>query len=85
MIAVFALKTHCLAQNFEAPAADTLPTDDYCSEVPDFCNDKLIVARAADIVEGFAVVEEEYESPLGFNGHGTHVAGTAVGNLRRNG
>jgi len=67
-------------ENFEAPAADTLPTDDYCSEVPDFCNDKLIVARAADIVEGFAVVEEEYESPLGFNGHGTHVAGTAVGN-----
>ncbi|XLP09060.1 S8 family serine peptidase [Alteromonas marina] len=68
-------------ENFEAPAADTLPTDDYCSEVPDFCNNKLIVARAADIVEGFAVVEEEYESPLGFNGHGTHVAGTAVGNF----
>ena len=67
-------------ENFEAPPADTLPTDDYCSEVPDFCNNKLIVARAADIVEGFAVVEEEYESPLGFNGHGTHVAGTAVGN-----
>ena len=68
-------------ENFEAPAAETLPTDDYCSEVPDFCNNKLIVARAADIVEGFAVVEEEYESPLGFNGHGTHVAGTAVGNF----
>lgn len=67
-------------ENFEAPAADTLPTDDYCSETPDFCNNKLIVARAADIVEGFSVVEEEYESPLGFNGHGTHVAGTAVGN-----
>ena len=65
-------------ENFTAP--DSLPTDDYCSEVPDFCNNKLIVARAADIVEGFAVVEEEYESPLGFNGHGTHVAGTAVGN-----
>lgn len=68
-------------ENFEAPPADTLPTDDYCSEDPDFCNNKLIVARAADIVEGFAVVEEEYESPLGFNGHGTHVAGTAVGNF----
>ncbi len=67
-------------ENFTAPAADTLPTDDYCSEVPDFCNNKLIVARAAEIVEGFSVVEEEYESPLGFNGHGTHVAGTAVGN-----
>lgn len=67
-------------ENFTAPDAATLPTDDYCSEVPDFCNNKLIVARAADIVEGFSVVEEEYESPLGFNGHGTHVAGTAVGN-----
>ncbi|MGY0312092.1 S8 family serine peptidase [Alteromonas macleodii] len=67
-------------ENFRAPDAATLPTDDYCSEVPDFCNNKLIVARAADIVEGFSVVEEEYESPLGFNGHGTHVAGTAVGN-----
>ena len=67
-------------ENFTAPDAATLPTDDYCSEVPEFCNNKLIVARAADIVEGFSVVEEEYESPLGFNGHGTHVAGTAVGN-----
>ncbi len=67
-------------ENFTAPDAATLPTDDYCSEVPDFCNNKLIVARAADIVEGFSVVEEEYESPLGFNGHGTHVAGTAVCN-----
>ncbi|WP_394220285.1 S8 family serine peptidase [Alteromonas gracilis] len=67
-------------ENFTAPAAETLPTDDYCSEVEDFCNNKLIVARAAEIVEGFNVVEEEYESPLGFNGHGTHVAGTAVGN-----
>jgi subtilisin family serine protease len=67
-------------ENFTAPDAATLPTDDYCSEVEDFCNNKLIVARAAEIVEGFDVVEEEYESPLGFNGHGTHVAGTAVGN-----
>lgn len=67
-------------ENFTAPDPATLPTDDYCSEVEDFCNNKLIVARAAEIVEGFSVVEEEYESPLGFNGHGTHVAGTAVGN-----
>ncbi|WP_334020647.1 S8 family serine peptidase [Alteromonas sp. S015] len=66
--------------NFAALPAESLPTDDYCSEVEGFCNNKLIVARAADIVEGFPVVEEEYESPLGFNGHGTHVAGTAVGN-----
>ncbi|BFT30313.1 hypothetical protein D210916BOD24_14890 [Alteromonas sp. D210916BOD_24] len=66
--------------NFTAPDAATLPTDDYCSEDPEFCNNKLIVARAAPIVEGFNVVEEEYTSPRGFNGHGTHVAGTAVGN-----
>lgn len=67
-------------ENFEAPDPDTLPTDDYCSEVADFCNNKLIVARSAEIVTGFDVVEGEYDSPLGFNGHGTHVAGTAVGN-----
>jgi len=67
-------------ENFTAPDASTLPTDDYCSEDPDFCNDKLIVARAAPVVEGFDVVPEEHMSPLGFNGHGTHVAGTAVGN-----
>ncbi|GFD90834.1 hypothetical protein KUL152_30600 [Tenacibaculum sp. KUL152] len=66
--------------NFTAPDPATLPTDDYCSEVPDFCNNKLIVARAAPIVEGFSIVDGEYENPLGFNGHGTHVAGTAVGN-----
>jgi len=68
-------------ENFTAPDAATLPTDDYCAEDPEFCNDKLIVARAAAVPEGFAVVEEEYDSPLGFNGHGTHVAGTAVGNF----
>ena len=66
--------------NFEAVAADTLPADDYCSAEPDFCNNKLIVARHAEVPSGFAVVDEEHDSPLGFNGHGTHVAGTAVGN-----
>jgi subtilisin family serine protease len=67
-------------EGFEAVDPATLPTDDYCSEDPDFCNNKLIVARAAPVVDGFDVVDEEYASPLGFNGHGTHVAGTAVGN-----
>ncbi|WP_414827502.1 S8 family serine peptidase [Alteromonas sp. H39] len=67
-------------EGFEAPAADTLPTDDYCSVAEDFCNNKLIVARHAVVPEGFSIVPEEYDSPLGFNGHGTHVAGTAVGN-----
>lgn len=67
-------------EGFEAPAADSLPTDDYCSEVPDFCNNKLIAARHAEVPDFFDVVPEEHDSPLGFNGHGTHVAGTAVGN-----
>ncbi|GFD73817.1 S8 family serine peptidase [Tenacibaculum sp. KUL113] len=66
--------------DFTAPDPATLPTDDYCSEVPGFCNNKLIVARAAPVTENFDLADGEYESPLGFNGHGTHVAGTAVGN-----
>ncbi|WP_137223214.1 S8 family serine peptidase [Shewanella sp. MEBiC00475] len=63
---------------FEAPTA-MMPTDDYCSTVDSsFCNDKLIVARWSQPT--FAVCPDEYMSPLGFGGHGTHVAGTAVGN-----
>lgn len=67
-------------ENFEAPDPTTLPDDDYCSEVADFCNNKLIVARHAELPAGFPVFPDENDSPLGFNGHGTHVAGTAVGN-----
>lgn len=67
--------------NFEPVSPETLPSDDYCSVEPDFCNNKLIVARHAEVPAGFAVVDEEHDSPLGFNGHGTHVAGTAVGNF----
>jgi len=67
--------------NFEAPDPATLPDDDYCASVPSFCNNKLIVARFADIPQGFDVhVDEFTDSPLAFNGHGTHVAGIAVGN-----
>ena len=66
--------------DFDAPDASTLPSDDYCSDTPDFCNNKLIVARYASIPDGFDIVDGEYLSPLGYNGHGTHVAGTAVGN-----
>lgn len=54
--------------------------DDYCLEVFDFCNNKLIVVCVVDIVEGFFVVEEEYESLLGFNGYGMYVVGIVVGN-----
>ncbi|WP_434931162.1 S8 family serine peptidase [Shewanella sp. HL-SH5] len=63
---------------FEAPKG-ALPTDDYCSTVDtSFCNNKLIVARWS--APTFPVCADEYMSPLGYGGHGTHVAGTAVGN-----
>ncbi|NKF49254.1 S8 family serine peptidase [Shewanella sp. WXL01] len=65
-------------EGFEAPTGD-LPTDDYCATVDaTFCNNKLIVARWSQPT--FPVCADEYMSPLGFGGHGTHVAGTAVGN-----
>lgn len=63
---------------FEAPTG-AMPTDDYCSTVDTtFCNNKLIVARWSQPTG--PVCADEYMSPLGFGGHGTHVAGTAVGN-----
>ncbi|GGJ00583.1 hypothetical protein GCM10007978_42840 [Shewanella hanedai] len=63
---------------FAAPEG-AMPTDDYCSTVDTtFCNNKLIVARWSQPT--FQVCPDEYMSPLGFGGHGTHVAGTAVGN-----
>jgi len=64
-------------EGFTAPA--TLPTDDYCHTTdPGFCNNKLIVARWMQPT--FQVNANEHMSPLGYNGHGTHVAGTSVGN-----
>lgn len=55
---------------------------DYC-RIPtgdaSFCNNKLIVARAFGPTPG-SIHPDEYLSPLGYDGHGTHVAGTAVGN-----
>lgn len=67
-------------EGFEAP--DDAPTDDYCATVdPAFCNGKIISARAATVPAGFILAEGEFNgSPMAFNGHGTHVAGTAVGN-----
>ena len=53
--------------------------DDYCAANAELCNDKLAVARfypsLADVHP-----DEFLDSPWDFNGHGTHVAGTAVGN-----
>ena len=68
-------------RNFEAPA--DLPDDDYCSQQPAFCNDKVIVARyypPSDIDQLVADGVED-ATPRDRDGHGTHVAGTAVGNL----
>ena len=55
---------------------------DYCrisTGEADFCNNKLIVARAFGPTPA-SIHPDEYLSPLGYDGHGTHVAGTAVGN-----
>ncbi|WP_299569576.1 S8 family serine peptidase [uncultured Shewanella sp.] len=67
------------ADNGFAAPTGTMPSDDYCSTVDTtFCNNKLIVARWSQPT--FPVCPDEHMSPLGFGGHGTHVAGTAVGN-----
>lgn len=61
---------------FTAP--EVRATDDYCATIkPDFCNNKLIVARYS--APTFTTIEQEYMSPLGQGGHGTHVAGTILG------
>lgn len=61
---------------FTAPT--TKPTNDYCATTePAFCNNKLIAARFS--TPTFTTVPQEYMSPLGNGGHGTHTAGTAVG------
>ena len=62
---------------FTAPSSR--PNNDYCATTDaSFCNNKLIVARWSR--PRFSVCNNEHLSPLGYDGHGTHVAGTAVGN-----
>ncbi len=65
-------------EGFAKPTTN-MPDDDYCSSVDtSFCNDKLIVARWSQPT--FKVCGDEHMSPLGHGGHGSHVAGTSVGN-----
>lgn len=56
---------------------------DYCRSPggdPEFCNNKIVVARWIDPNQhGMTVYENEYLTPRGFDGHGTHVAGIASG------
>lgn len=63
-----------------APNSSELPSDDYCrTSESSFCNNKLIVARY--YVPDFINISnsDEYDSPKGLSGHGTHVAGIATG------
>ena len=56
-----------------------LPGNDYCATIdPSFCNDKLALARF--YTPTFMTHPNEFLSPRDLGGHGTHVAGTAVGN-----
>lgn len=76
------------ADGFDEPEF-TAEEQQYLTDNPDycristgdasFCNNKLVVARAFGPTPG-AIHPDEYLSPLGYDGHGTHVAGTAVGN-----
>lgn len=71
------------AEFSDAEAAYIASNPDYCridGGEANFCNNKLIVARAFGPTPGDVHPDEYIGSPLGYNGHGTHVAGTAVGN-----
>jgi len=61
------------------PATDR-PADDYCATVDaSFCTNKIIAARYSEPT--ITINENEYMSPLDYGGHGTHVAGTAAGDI----
>lgn len=71
------------AEFSDEEAAYIASNPDYCrmeGGEADFCNNKLIVARAFGPTPSDVHPDEYIGSPLGYDGHGTHVAGTAVGN-----
>ncbi|ASM48365.1 hypothetical protein PESP_a0077 [Pseudoalteromonas espejiana DSM 9414] len=71
------------AEFSEEEAAYIAENPDYCrieGGEANFCNNKLIVARAFGPTPNDVHPDEYIGSPLGYDGHGTHVAGTAVGN-----
>lgn len=68
------------ADNGHDPVAvDSEAGADWCDANPTVCNDKIAVARFYEAVS--SVHPDEFmDSPWDMNGHGSHVAGTAVGN-----
>lgn len=65
---------------FSAP--DSLLGNDYCATTePEFCNNKLIVARSFPPADTASLHPQETVTPHDLSGHGTHVAGTSSGNL----
>lgn len=69
---------HEMFQDNGHPPVARPSNPDYCSSVPSFCNDKLIVARWYQPTGDIS--PDEVLTPEDVDGHGTHVAGTAVGN-----
>lgn len=59
-----------------------LRDNDYCATTdPTFCNDKLIIARSYPPADLSNLSPQEVSTPYDIDGHGSHVAGTAAGNL----
>ncbi|RUO22599.1 hypothetical protein CWE08_05340 [Aliidiomarina iranensis] len=75
------LNDHPMFQANGHTRPEGLPGDDYCATVDaNFCNDKIVSARVYE--PRIEISETEItDSPYDVNGHGSHVAGTAVGNL----
>ncbi|MDN7126871.1 S8 family serine peptidase [Pseudidiomarina sp. 1APR75-33.1] len=69
---------HPLFEDNGHPSVSRPSKADYCTTTPTFCNDKIIVARWYEPTGD--VHPDETETPADYNGHGSHVAGTAAGN-----